>query len=206
MSFRFRMAKFSHVLVVVATGLFVVSASTQPSVEVAWAGAVLDSLQEVAGVAARLLPSITQIFLAAPDTALESLLQDRALEFTASFPSLALQLDTEGISGLEVGLAGVAREMGRSGDEAGEDEVTQRALELLAQFSLTESAKPPECFTKDGRYSGTDLRGSKIREGRAESTAACQEVCQDEPECEYFIYFRTDHYQPSKRRICRLLR
>ena len=62
------------------------------------------------------------------------------------------------------------------------------------------------CFSIKGRYTGTDLIDSRIKELRTLSTEECQEKCKEHPDCNYFLYFSLDHYQRFKHNTCRLLR
>ena len=62
------------------------------------------------------------------------------------------------------------------------------------------------CFSIKGRYTGTDLIDSRIKELRTLSTQECQEKCNEHEECNYFLYFSLDHYQRFKHNTCRLLR
>jgi hypothetical protein len=62
------------------------------------------------------------------------------------------------------------------------------------------------CFSEKGRYSGTDLAGSRIIEQRSETVQDCQRQCHENGQCRYFLYFSDQHYQRFKHRTCRLLR
>ena len=62
------------------------------------------------------------------------------------------------------------------------------------------------CFSIKGRYTGTDLIDSRIKELRTLSTQECQEKCNEHEDCNYFLYFSLDHYQRFKHNTCRLLR
>ena len=62
------------------------------------------------------------------------------------------------------------------------------------------------CFSIKGRYTGTDLIDSRIKELRTLSTQECQQKCNEHEDCNYFLYFSLDHYQRFKHNTCRLLR
>ena len=62
------------------------------------------------------------------------------------------------------------------------------------------------CFSIKGRYTGTDLIDSRIKELRTLSTEECQQKCNEDEDCNYFLYFSLDHYQRFKHNTCRLLR
>ena len=68
------------------------------------------------------------------------------------------------------------------------------------------SNDPGFCILNNTRLSGTDIRGSRIRETRAATVLGCQQECLKDLECEYFIYFTKQHYQRYKHETCRLLR
>jgi len=94
-------------------------------------------------------------------------------------------------------------------------EIEKPASEIAAQFggepqqTTTESVDTTSnvtCFQDDMRLTGTDLPGSRIRETIRDTVLLCQEACRDDPDCQFFIYFSKKHYQPWKRRTCRLLR
>jgi len=59
---------------------------------------------------------------------------------------------------------------------------------------------------QNARYTASDYQGGTLVEGIAQSAKECQLSCTYEPECNYFTYFKADHYQEAKRRVCRLLR
>ena len=62
------------------------------------------------------------------------------------------------------------------------------------------------CFSIKGRYTGTDLIDSRIKELRTLATQECQQKCNEHEDCNYFLYFSLDHYQRFKHNTCRLLR
>ena len=78
-------------------------------------------------------------------------------------------------------------------------------LESLLQTNAG-SGKQTTCFLMDTRVTGTDIRGGVIKKVVRTSDVECQKSCQDEPECEFFLFFNDNHYQTWKRGECRLLR
>ena len=62
------------------------------------------------------------------------------------------------------------------------------------------------CFHENARYSGTDLKGSIVRRIKARNASVCQEACQKNEDCKFFLYFSEDHKMWFKRGECRLLR
>ena len=62
------------------------------------------------------------------------------------------------------------------------------------------------CGRSQGRYSSTNLKDARIEENRAISATSCQKKCQNHPECMFFLFFDTNHYQAFKHLTCRLLR
>ena len=60
--------------------------------------------------------------------------------------------------------------------------------------------------TSQGRYTSTDRKASRIEENRSIDATSCQKKCQKHPECMYFLFFDSNHYQTFKHLTCRLLR
>ena len=73
--------------------------------------------------------------------------------------------------------------------------------ELASRTSDTQS-----CFQLNTRVTGTDIRGSVIKKVVRTSDQECQKSCEQEPQCEYFLYFTDTHHQSWKHGECRLLR
>lgn len=70
----------------------------------------------------------------------------------------------------------------------------------------TSEEKTSQCFKTRTRLSGTDVPGSRIKELQAQSAKDCQKRCAKEQDCNFFIFFSTEHYQMFKHKKCRLLR
>ena len=50
------------------------------------------------------------------------------------------------------------------------------------------------------------MRNGIIRKTKENTVEDCQGRCQEENDCEFFLYFTDSHYQTWKRGECRLLR
>lgn len=61
------------------------------------------------------------------------------------------------------------------------------------------------CHHIDQRLTGTDLSGGRIAEIQVQTPEQCQGECVEAPDCNYFLFFSMNHYQPWKRGTCRLL-
>ena len=113
-----------------------------------------------------------------------------------------------GLADLENGMAKIVEEvLSKSLQCTGGQDMTNSSLVQSITDDLTSKrVHDDNCFQFNTRLSGTDIGGSVIKKIKEESDLNCQESCKDHPECNFFLFFTSTHYQTWKRGECRLLR
>ncbi len=109
---------------------------------------------------------------------------------------------------LEKSVRQLAEEQGDCDEFAGQVQIPRNVLSkhVFLEDERVADDEEDDCILEATRPSGTDLRGSKIRELKTPTAQLCQEACQKDSECQHFLYFSKRHYQRFKHNTCRLLR
>ena len=75
----------------------------------------------------------------------------------------------------------------------------------MAHITTQKTTVAP-CYWQNTRNRGTDIPGSIITRTKTLDSMGCQVKCQENENCNFFLYFTRNHPQWYKRRECRLLR
>jgi len=148
-------------------------------------------------------------FLASPENTVEQMLLNKCSDKVRDESMLSFVLNATKQQLLQDSLASAVKRLGES--DSCEEQVAPaaaqgEAVQILRDFQLLQTNREPDCFVQNARYTASDYQGGTLVEGIAQSTKECQLSCTYEPECNFFTYFKADHYQEAKRRVCRLLR
>lgn len=183
--------------------------SSLSSAPASWGKNLLNNLDLLSSTVHQEISPTVSAFLAAPETTVIQMLKDKCSAKVRAESMLTYVLDETKLQLLEDVLVTGVQRLGESVDCAEQvppAAAQGEAVQILRDFELLETNRESDCYVQDARYSGSDYQGGTLVEGIAQSAQECQMSCMYEPECKFFTYFKADHFQEAKRRVCRLLR
>jgi hypothetical protein len=176
-----------------------------------WQNTLIENLPLMSKVAGEILPSLSYDFLASPAAALEQVTRLKVEDLLDADAMLAVVADEAQRELIKADTLQIIKDSAKyincsQPDSVDATSTTENVVALLTKFELLKMNRPADCFIDNGRYSGTDYENGTIVQGLANSIEDCQNSCIDEKECQFFVYFKEDHQEQEKRKVCRLLR